>query len=70
MKSGSNIHNIPKLLLPQLELLYFMEEKKKPVVRRSDLIILLACVLVIGFVLVRQGGCYMVKRVEKLEWID
>lgn len=47
-----------------------MEEKRKPLIRKSDLIILLICVVVIGYVLVRQGGCYMMKRTEKLEWVD
>lgn len=48
-----------------------MEEiKKKPIVRKFDWIMLLICVIVIGYIMVDQGGCYMVKRTEKIEWID
>lgn len=43
---------------------------KKPIVRKWDWIILLICAVVIGFVIFRQGGCYMVKRTEKLEWVE
>ena len=46
------------------------ETKKKPIVRKSDLILLLICVVILGYIMVNQGGCYMVKRTEKIEWID
>jgi hypothetical protein len=45
-------------------------EEKKPIVRKSDWIILAICLAVIAYVLVDQGGCYMVKKTEKLEWVD
>jgi hypothetical protein len=47
-----------------------MEESKKPIIRKSDLIMLLICAILIGYVLVDQGGCYGLKRTERLEWVD
>lgn len=46
-----------------------MEEGKKPIISKLDWIILAICLAVIAYVLVDQGGCYMVKKTEKLEWV-
>ncbi len=47
-----------------------MEEGKKPIISKIDMIILAICLAVIAYVVVDQGGCYMVKKTEKLEWVD
>ncbi|MCB9285459.1 MAG: hypothetical protein H6563_15445 [Lewinellaceae bacterium] len=45
-------------------------EGKKPIVRKLDWILILICALVVGYILFDQGGCHMVKRTEKLEWVN
>jgi hypothetical protein len=45
-------------------------EPKKPLIRKAEWVVLLIAVLVIGYIVVDQGGCYTVKRAEQLEWVD
>ncbi len=47
-----------------------MEEDRKSIMGPIEKVILLIAIIVLGYIIVKNGGCGIVKRTEKVEFID